>query len=144
MRPHRVKLYTNSHTCLLLPLVLWDTNFSGANVSLSMLASCSAVGGLGGGAWSCDCVALVDSTSVGEASSSQNTLLCHDQQYITCSVFKHEFQFGSHSLCRSLKKKWHEVCIIHGGVNMYTSDIPCPYIQESPLTSPYTIQYHSM
>ena len=39
--------------------------------------------------------------------------------------------------------KWHKLCIIHSEVNMYTSDIPCPYIQESPLTSPYTIQYHS-
>lgn len=73
-----------------------------------MLASCSAVGGARGGAWSCDCVALVDSISGREATfnTKQSQLTTH----ITCSVLKHEFQFGPHSLCRSLKK-WHKVCI---------------------------------
>ena len=127
---------SHCHTCLLLPLVLWETNFSGANVSLSMLASCSAVGGARGGAWSCDCVALVDSISGREATfnTKQSQLTTH----ITCSVLKHEFQFGPHSLCRSLIiKKWHKVCITQWS-QLYTSDIPCPYIQESPLTSPYS------
>ena len=69
-------------------------------MSLSMLASCSAVGGAGGVAWSCDWVALVDSTS-GEKGNF-NTQHSSPTMHTTCSVVKHEFQFGSHSLCRSL------------------------------------------
>ena len=70
-------------------------------MSLSMLASCSAVGGAGGGGWSRDCVALVESTSGGKTSfnTKQSQLTIH----ITCSVLKHELQFGPHSLCRGLK-----------------------------------------
>ena len=68
-------------------------------MSLSMLASCSAVGGAGGVAWSCDWVVLVDSTS-GEGNF--NTQHSSPTIHTTCSAVKHEFQFGPHSLCRSL------------------------------------------
>ena len=70
-------------------------------MSLSMLASCSAVGGAGGVAWSCDWVVLVDSTS-GEGNFS--TQHSSPSIHTTCSAVKHEFQFGPHSLCRSLYK----------------------------------------
>ena len=60
--------------------------------------------------------------------------------HTTCSVVKHEFQFGSHSLCRSLSmgsntcSEWSRYDYTHQ--TYHTSDVPCHYIRECPLTSP--------